>query len=374
MPKKFLPIISLVLISAFAANAAEPTFKETYDSVVKNYEQKKYADSLKDVDKALSLAGTDAEKLLVLSYKFKNYNIQCNYIEAANAAGDILKLQELTGPQRDQWLLLQIIGYCNGKKFDECIAACDQLIDSKEAEYIEQGYHYKTAAYLLMKDNDKAFEVASKYRAEYTSGVKIPMYYRSVIYQMTALKNKKEYDKAVAVITPEEAEEIPGALKSEYYNLLGSTYKDLKKYQEAAAAFEKAGQGNHAYQGGLGWYYLGDVYSIMNKDNEAIAAFTKVYELNDASSTHKTMAIVRCAKLLDKNGKPEDALVMLEKVNLIVAPDAEWAARGKILAGNILLHHDKKDDAKKQFEAIVGMRGVSASYINQAKAELEKLK
>ena len=373
MTSKFLSIFSIVAISAFAANAAEPTFKENYDSAVKNYNQKKYDDSLKDVDKALSMAGGDAEKLQALSCKYNNYNIQRKFIEAAGAAGDVLKLEKLTGPQRNLWLINQFQAYYNGTKSDECIAACDQLIDSKEPENREQGYHYKTAAYLQKNNNDKALEAAGKY-AEYTAGVKIPMYYRSVIYQMTALNNKKEYDKAVAVITPEEAEKIPGALRCEYYNLLGGIYKNLKKYPEAAAAFEKAGQGDHAYNGGLGWYSLGDIYSIMNKDNEAIAAFTKVYELNDSNPHHKTFAIVRCAELLNKNGKPEDALVTLEKVNLIVGSNPEWAARGKILAGKILLQQAKKDDAKKQFEAVAGMKGVPASYINQAKAEIEKLK
>ncbi len=373
MSRRFLSLFLLVVISAFAANAAEPTFKDLYDSAIKNYNLKKYADSLQDIDKALSLTENDAEKLQALSCRYTTYNTQRKLVEAADAAGEVLKLEKLTDAQRNLWLLNQIKAYYDAGKFDACIAASDLLIDSREAENRDLGYHYKTISYYRKNDNDKTLDAANKF-AENIGAAKHPMYYRAIIWQMTALNNKKEYDKALAVITPGEAQKIPGAMKSEYYNMLGAIYKNKKKYPEAIAAFEKAAQYDQAYQGGYGWYSIGDVYCCMNKDNEAMYAFTKCYDLNESGSFHKTSAIVRCAELLNKNGNPADALGLLGKIDTLPGSNPEGAAGGKILAGKILVQQNKKNDAKKQFEAAVNMKGSPSSVTSQAKAELEKLK
>lgn len=373
MYRVFLSAFAIAVIAAFAANAAEPAFKDLYDSAIKKYNLKKYADSLMDVDKALALTERDAEKLLVLTCKYNNYNAQKKLVEAASAAGEVLQLETLTLPQRNLWMVNQIKAYYDGGKFDECIVCCDQLINSQEQENRDQGYQFKTAAYSRKNDNDKTLEAANKF-AEEIAEVKHPMYYRAVIWQMTALNNKKEFDKAIAVITPAEAGKIPGSIKSEYYNLLGNIYKNKKKNNEAAAAFEKAAQNDQAYQGAVGWYSLGEVYAAMNRDVEAMYAFTKCYELYDCNPTCKIYSTVRCAELLNKNGKPEDALVLLEKVDAIPVSNPEWVARGKIQVGKILVSQGKNAEAKKQFEAAVKLKGVPAPMATQAKAELDKLK
>ncbi|MFA6101288.1 MAG: hypothetical protein WCV67_02695 [Victivallaceae bacterium] len=372
MSRILLSVFSFVLISAFAVNA-EPAFKELYDSAVKNYNQKKYDDSLQDIDKALALTENDAEKLQALFCKYNNYIAQRKLADAAGAAGDIAKLEKLTGAQRNLWLFNQIKAYYDSGKFDECITACDQLIRSDEQENRELGYHYKAIAYSRKNDNDKLFDNANKFAGDIGES-RHPMYYRAVIWQMTALNTKKEYDKAIAVITPAEAKRIPGVMKSEYYNLLGNIYRNKKKNTEAAAAFEKAAQGDHTYQGAVGWFSLGDVYAGMNRDSEAMYAFTKCYEMNEGNPGYKVISIVRCAELLNKSSKSEEALVLLEKADAFPGANPEWGARGKILAAKILVQQNKKDAAKKQLAAAVNVKGAPAAVITQAKAELEKLK
>jgi tetratricopeptide (TPR) repeat protein len=199
---------------------------------------------------------------------------------------------------------------------------------------------------------------------------------RGKIFQMTALSYLKEYDKALAAasLTPEELKTTSSAMKAEYFNNIGNIYKTQQKYPEAAASYEKAGQADQAYHGGLGWYSLGEVYCVMDKDNEAIAAFTKSYDLKGTNSYHKTISVVRAAEILNKNGKIDEALTMLKKVDSIDNANADWVASGKILAGDILLKQDKKDDAKKQFEAISNIKGISAAWKKRATDELDKLK
>jgi len=62
------------------------------------------------------------------------------------------------------------------------------------------------------------------------------------------------------------------------------------------------------------------------------------------------------------------------KIDTLPGSNPEGAAGGKILAGKILVQQNKKNDAKKQFEAAVNMKGIPSSVTSQAKAELDKLK
>jgi tetratricopeptide (TPR) repeat protein len=375
MYKKVLFVFSFMAVLVFSANAAEQTFKELYDSAVKNYNLKKYAESLQDIDKAIKQAGSEPEKSQAFQYKYNIYNVQGKYEDAAKVADEALKLKNFVDVEapRNQWLYNQITAYYNGGKNDECIAVCDKLIASKSAVSKEYGYHYKAYSFIRKGDYDKALETGVKL-AEYAKPG-TDWNCRGKIFQMSALNYKKEYDKAVAAasLTPEELKTVSPAIKAEYFNILGNIYKIQQKYPEAAAAFEKAGQADQAYHGGLGWYYLGDVYCIMDKDNDAIAAFAKVYELKGSHPHHKTFAVVRTAEILNKNGKTDEALAMLKKVDGIVGSNPDWDAKGKMLAGDILLKQDKKDDAKKQFEAVSKIKGVPAPWIKKAKDELDKL-
>lgn len=373
MNKKFLSIALCTAVAFFSVDAFAATFKDVYDSAIKNYNQKKYDDSLKDVAKALILAENDQEKLQALTYKLNNFNLQKKYPEAAAAAGDALKLG-ITEFQKNQWRYNQLIAYYNANKPDECLAVCDQVIASKKVDYKDTAYYYKFATYMWKKnDKDKALEVANKL-TEYSSTLKNFWYYRGLFYQMQALIDKKEYDKALAVVSAADADKMPGATESEYYNRAGDIYKIQKKYKEAAAAYEKAAKADNGYHGGNGWYQLGDVYGLMSNDSDSLAAFKEVLDLPDSSVFHKTVAMVRCAELLNKADKPADAFGMINKAEALPGADVNWVARGKILAGKILLKQNKKDDAKKQLETVVNAKGVSADYIKQAKAELEKMK
>jgi tetratricopeptide (TPR) repeat protein len=363
----------LFLICAIAVNADDATFKENYDSAVKNLNQKKHSDSLKDIEKALPLASNDAEKFLALACKYQNYNSQRNFVEAANTAGEVLKLEYLTSPMRNQWLYFQIQAYFNDKKFDECIAACDKLIAAKETENKDQGYNYKINSCIQKKDNDKALATAGQY-ANYIASIKHPLYYRALMFQMSALNNKKEYDKAIAVIAPDEVENIPGGMKIEYYLMLGNNYKAKQKYPEAIAAYEKAANGDRAINGGAAWFALGETYEMMKDDNKALDAFARVYEMYDSNPAHKGNAIVKCAEMLNKNGKAEDALNILKKIELISAAQPESIGKAKILSGKILVLQNKKDEAKKLFEAAANLNGTSPNLRKQAQAELDKIK
>lgn len=373
MLKNLLSAMCLFLICAIAVNAEDATFKETYDSAVKNLKQNKYSESLKDIEKAFALASNDAEKFQALACKYQNYNTQRNFIEAANTAGEVLKLEYLTSQMRNQWLYFQIQAYFNDKKFDECIATCNKLIASKEAENKEQGYSYKTNSYIQKKDNDKALATAGQY-ANYMASIKHPLYYRALMFQMSALNNKKEYDKAIAVIAPDEAENIPGSMKIEYYIMLGNNYKSKQKYREARDAFEKAANGDRAVAGGSAWFSLGEIYEIMKDDNKALDAFARVYEMNDSNPLHKANAILKCAEILNKNGKTDEAINIVKKIELISVVQPELVGRAKILNGKFLIQQNKKDEAKKLFEAAANLNGTSPGLKKQAQTELDKIK
>lgn len=374
--KKFLIVFSFMTLLVFSANAAELTFKELYDSAVKNYNLKKYPESLQDIDKAIKQAGSEPEKSQALQYKYNIYNVQQKYEDAAKVADEALKLKVLVDVEapRNQWLYNQITAYYNGGKNDECIAVCDKLLASKSDAVREYGYHFKFYSFIRKGDNDKALDAGLKLAEYAKSGTDWNC--RGKTFQMTALNNKKEYDKAIAAatVTPEELKTVSPNVRGEYFNLLGGIYKNQQKYPESVATFEKATQTDQAYQSGLAWYSTAEVYLAMSKDDEAIAAFTKAYELKDANPYHKTMSVVRAAEVLNKNEKTKEALEMLKKVDTIANLNLDWAARGKILAGSILVKQDKKDDAKKQLEAVINMKGVSANWIKQAKDELDKLK
>lgn len=373
MKKKFLSFALTAVVAAFAADVFALTFNEAYDSMVKNYNQRKYDETMGDVAKALPLAGNDQQKLQVLNYKFSTLNVQRKYPEAASVVEDILKLGKITEWQKNYWLNNQLAAYYNANKPDECIATCDKLLASGKVDYKDSAYYYKILAFKKKNDMNKALEAVNAYK-EFSGKLKNFWNYRALLCEMQTLKDKKEYDKAVAVVSPADADGMPGNWESEYYNTLGEIYKIQKKNDEAAAAYEKAGKADNSYHGGYGWYLLGDLYATMNKDKEAVAAFMQVCDLPESNINHKVIALVRAAELLNKADKQADALEMIKKAEALTGADVNWLARGKILSGKILLQQNKTDDAKKIFEAVAATKGISADYVKQANAELAKMK
>lgn len=373
MNTKFLSFALCTALALLSLDAAGASFREFYDSTVKNYNAKKYDDALKDVARALTFAENDQEKLQALIYKLNTYNAQKRYLEAAAVSDEALKLK-ITEYQKNQCLYNQFVAYYNANKPDECLTACDQVIASKKIDFKDNAYYYKFATYMWKKnDKDKAIETANSFTT-YSSTIKNFWYYKGLVYQMMALRDKKEYDKALSLVPAADAEKMPGASESEYYNLLGDIYKIQKKYKEAAEAYGKAAKADNGYHGGAGCYLLGDVYCTMNNDIDALAAFRQVLDLPDSSATHKTIAMVRAAELLNKADKPADAFGMIKKAEALPGADVNWVARGKILSGKILLQQNKKDDAKKVFEAVAATKGISADYVKQAQAEADKIK
>ncbi|MEO1148295.1 MAG: tetratricopeptide repeat protein, partial [Cyanobacteria bacterium J06638_22] len=126
-------------------------------------------------------------------------------------------------------------------------------------------------------------------------------------------RDMKRYEEAIA------AYEKAIALDETYatpHNNLGIVYRDMKRYEEAIAAYEKtiALDETNAYPHNE----LGDVYRDMKRYEEAIAAYKKVGELEPNSAYSKTEIGLTYAlqnQLDDAHSAWKDAFSLFEDEN-----------------------------------------------------------
>jgi len=105
-------------------------------------------------------------------------------------------------------------------------------------------------------------------------------------------------DSAIAYL---EIAHSKGNYKIGTYDVMGTSYFNLKQYAEACKAFEE-GIARDATSGGLYMNY-GSALAMSNRDREAIAAFEKAYALNSSNS----QALYYIALTYDKLGDKENA-------------------------------------------------------------------
>lgn len=119
---------------------------------------KLYARSLKEIDKALSLAVDDDEKFRVLRCKYFIARGSKNYSEAIKIALEILNREHATDQQKMEWLCA-LVGACTqAGKLDDALAECDKYVTS--ANPILKSIAYQSKYDLFLKK--KHFEAALK--------------------------------------------------------------------------------------------------------------------------------------------------------------------------------------------------------------------
>ncbi|AKL98395.1 tetratricopeptide repeat protein [Endomicrobium proavitum] len=113
--------------------------------------------------------------------------------------------------------------------------------------------------------------------------------------------------------------------KAGFYNLIGHTFFEEKRYKEAAAYYERAIANDYAFI--AAYCNLGDMYVLMGDTQAALEKYKKVIEINDELA----IGYVKIAEIYYNNVEYDEVLNMCAKA-LAVNPDD---AKANYLAGMV---------------------------------------
>ena len=104
------------------------------------------------------------------------------------------------------------------------------------------------------------------------------------------------------------------------YNVLGLTYKGLRRYDEAVSAFEKAiSNERRRTSKGSYYYYMGETLLVMKKYNQAEEAFTNAIN-STRSNTIKAGSNFHLGEVFRDTGQKQKALQYFQ----IAAKNSSW--------------------------------------------------
>lgn len=203
---------------------------------------------------------------------------------------------------------------------------------------------------LRLKKPTEAMELAKR----------IPLAPMSKTCQMRILAAERKWAELAAQFKDEDFAPWPDDLKAEAAFLRGQSRSFLRDGKGAEADLEMAVQSYPgSFSKGQAALTLGDNYRDNVKDDaKAVAAYLKAYEyVRDPNSYVTCSAIISAAAVQRAQGKPDDALSTLSKIDTSKV-SGYW--RGAVLAamGDTLAAQGKKADAAARFTEAAAVQGI----------------
>ncbi len=133
--------------------------------------------------------------------------------------------------------------------------------------------------------------------------------------------------------------------KPSYYQKLGTIHMELKEWDQAKAAFEKAAEANPKFF--KSFYKLGQVYERMDKPQEALTQYTKAVQ----AGPRFMPAYSQLGRLYAALELYPQAAQVLQSALKVAHPGSEDAALIHHLLGTVYQQEEKYDQAIAEFKA-----------------------
>ncbi len=301
----------IVLMFTATTLIAAESYKEALEKGMAEYKAKKYQDAAVMLNEAAKLAKTPDEKYNSMYYQGYSLGKMRKYTEAAKIFAELKEVEELSAGQRNNAFKNYLRNIYNDKRYTDVIDVAEKTIaDDKASKNMKTTSAYMAclASNRTQKYDDKT-KWAKKLQEINPKGI---WHSRGLIYQAQALRAQKKY---------KEAEEI------------------LNKDVIAKM---------HPYRQGDAYFELVNIKNAEKKYEEAISEYITVYNLPKGHKNHKERAIVLIIEELNSIGKPEEAKVWLERIDLI--KNKYWKTRGLKCYADNLQKQNKLKEAKIKWE------------------------
>jgi tetratricopeptide (TPR) repeat protein len=300
-----------VMCTAVAVMAAE-TYKEAWTKGLKEYKAKKYKEAVVTLGEAAKLAKTPAEKYTSMCHQGYALQRSRKYNEAAKVFDDLMKVDKLSVPQKDNAFNQYMHNIYWSRKYKDLFAiTAKTMADDKATNAMKTSGAYLSC---LASGNSRKYADKINYAKKLIElNSKGVWHSRGLIYQAQALRGQKKFEAAMNLLPKEVIVKMHPHRQGEAYLERGNIKAGIKKY------------------------------------SEAVIEYIVVYELPKGHPTHKATAIVQTIEVLNSAGTPEAAAVWIERVDGI--KNQYWKGRGQLRAAQLLEKQGKLEAAKKQWEA-----------------------
>ena len=307
-------LLGATLMLTAAASIAAENYKEAYAKGIKEYKARKYKESAETLAEAAKLAKTPGEKYNSMCYQGYSLKNMRKYADAVKVFEELMQIEKLSATQKYNAFSQCLHNIYWSKKYKEVIEIAEKTCADEKASNSMKSI----AAYLAtlssnnMRKYDDKIKWAKKLQELNDKGV---WHNRGLIYQAQALRAKKKNDEAIKLLTDENIAKM------------------------------------HPHRKGEALLERGHIKAAKKDYEGAIVEYTAVYELPKGAKGHKDIAIVYAIEKLDAAGKPEDAMVWVERIDTIRSK--YWKGLGALRAARMLQKNGKLKEAKAKWEECI---------------------
>jgi tetratricopeptide (TPR) repeat protein len=361
--------VTCLAVGVFAAE----NFKTAFDAAMKNYRAKKYAAAIPELQEAEKLAKTPIEQYKALMHQGWAFDRSRKWADAAAAAKKVIAIKDLNPLYLSNAYSTLSVNLYRTQKYKEAIALADEVADNPKITTRLSCIYYAYHSLRRLREYDKSLEYAKKYMA--VSKPDSNNFFRGKLMEQESLYSLKKYEECLKAVSDEQFAKMSKQYQAETYNWRALALIGQKKYKEAKELFAKAATLTKSdYWKGLSLLRQAGVQKHNLKDYDgALVVYTAVCEVPGASPTHKGEAYYRMAELLNSKGKVDAAMVEIVKIEAQKRPSGYWLGRSKWYKGILLLKQGKKEEAKKEFEAAMKVKGCASWIKKSCQKELAKL-
>lgn len=307
-------LLGATLMLTAAASMAAENYKEAYAKGIKEYKAKKYKESAVTLAEAAKLAKTPGEKYNSMCYQGYSNNKLRKFTDAAKVFNDLMNVEKLSVAKKNNAFNQYLHNVYWTRKYKEVIAIAEKTIaDDKASNYMKTiGAYLAALSSNNIRKYDEKIKWAKKLQELNPKGV---WHERGFIYQAQALRSKKKYKEAEALLTKD-------------------CIAKMHPYRQGEALLER-----------------GHLKASVKNYEGAVIEYTAVYELPKGHKNHKDLAVVYAIEKLDASGKPDEAMVWVERVDSIKSK--YWKALGYLRTARMLQKQGKLKEAKVNWEKCI---------------------
>ncbi len=252
-------------------------------------------------------------------------------------------------------------------KNDEALTAFTNMAGSAASE-LQKSDSLEQAAGCAnrLKQYDRALDLAKS----------IPLPAVSKKCRMSLLGENRKYSELIAEFKTEDIDEWPESARGGGYCSRGFAFVQLKDGPAAETDLRKSliyiRDGNLS---GAVWLTLGNTCrDLLKDDQKALAAYAEGIKMQDGGGYHvaKT-SIFFSADILRKQGKYDEALELLGKIDYLQTWSGDWGVAFYSAYGETLASQGKKTEAIAKFNEALGVKDATAAQKTACEKKIKEL-
>jgi tetratricopeptide (TPR) repeat protein len=238
--------------------------------------------------------------------------------------------------------------------------AAGPVTDRQKSDALDQA---ALCAYSL-KQYDRAMELARS----------IPLEADAKLVQMGIMMTRNQSQEVIARFGSEDLDAWPDPLKGRASYNRGRAFQAVGNGEAAALDLERASKyllADGRTRNKALTLLAGTYSGLLHNDEQALAAYRRLYDLGDV--IRQGIAVCGMAEILKRQGRYDDALAQLQRVDLTQVGDPYLKGRILELWGDVLVAAGKKADAAARYKTAFQVDGAPDSIRQSCEKKLAEL-